>query len=147
MKGDLYQWWKRHAGLSARLLLLTVGFVMLAEVLIFAPSIGRFRLAYLQERLAAAHLAILALDATPNQDVGMELELELLQHVDAHTVALKRPGHGKLMLMTDMPPQVDASYDLSQASFLGLIRDAAVTLTAEDDRVLRLIGPSGRNHM
>jgi hypothetical protein len=31
-------------GLSARLLLLTIVFVMLAEVLIFAPSIGRFRL-------------------------------------------------------------------------------------------------------
>ena len=39
--------------LSARLLLLTILFVMVAEVLIFAPSIGRFRLVYLEERLAA----------------------------------------------------------------------------------------------
>ena len=53
------------AGLSARLLVLTVAFVMLAEVLIYAPSIGRFRSVYLQERLADAHLAILALEATP----------------------------------------------------------------------------------
>ena len=29
--------------LSARLLLLTIAFVMLAEVLIYAPSVGRFR--------------------------------------------------------------------------------------------------------
>ncbi len=56
--------------LSARLLLLTIAFVMLAEVLIYAPSVGRFRLVYLEERLAAAHLAILTLDATPDQLIG-----------------------------------------------------------------------------
>ena len=38
--------------LSARLLVLTVLFVMLSEVLIFAPSAGRFRLTYLEERSA-----------------------------------------------------------------------------------------------
>jgi signal transduction histidine kinase len=115
---------------------------MLAEVLIFAPSIARFRLTYLQERLAAAHLAILALDATPNQIIGTELELELLTHVGAHTVALQRPDRGKLMLMIDMPPAIDATYDLSKRSFFGLIRDAAVTLLADKPRVLRVIGPS-----
>ena len=53
-----------HRSLSARLLVLTVLFVMLAQVLIFAPSIGRYRLEYLTERLAQAHLALLALEAT-----------------------------------------------------------------------------------
>src|SRR3972149_6351302 len=38
--------------LSARLLVLTVFFVMLSEVLIYAPSAGRFRLTYLEQRLA-----------------------------------------------------------------------------------------------
>ena len=65
--------------LSARLLLLTVGFVMLAEVLIYAPSIGRFRLAYLEERLAAAHLAILALETTPDQMIDRHAPKEITQ--------------------------------------------------------------------
>ena len=43
--------------LSAKLLLLTIVFVMLAEVMIYAPSIARMRLVYLEERLAAAHLS------------------------------------------------------------------------------------------
>ena len=60
--------------LSARLLLLTILFVMLSEVLIFAPSIGRFRLVYLEERLAAGRLAILALEATPDHMVSEALE-------------------------------------------------------------------------
>ena len=69
-------------GLSARLLVLTIFFVMLAEVLIYAPSIGRARLVYLQERLGAAHLAILALEATPDFMVSEEIEIELMDHVD-----------------------------------------------------------------
>jgi len=98
--------------LSARLLWLTIFFVMLAEVLIYAPSAGRFRLTYLQERLASAHLAILALDATPDQMISEELERELLSHVGAYSVALTRPGAGKLLLMSSIPGTVDASYYL-----------------------------------
>ena len=46
--------------LSARLLLLTIFFVMLGEVLIFVPSVARFRLNFLENKIAAAHLAGLA---------------------------------------------------------------------------------------
>jgi uncharacterized SAM-binding protein YcdF (DUF218 family) len=64
--------------LSVRLVALTMGFVMLAEVLIFVPSIARFRLVYMEERSDAALLASLALEATPNQIVSPELEAQLL---------------------------------------------------------------------
>lgn len=131
--------------LSARLLLLTIAFVMLAEVLIYAPSVGRFRLVYLEERLAAAHLAILALDATPDQMIDKALERELLEHVRAYSVGLSRPGAGKLMLMVSAPGPVDASYDLREASFVGLIRDAFVTLLSDGERVLRVVGVSPKD--
>ncbi len=128
--------------LSARLLLLTISFVMLAEVLIYAPSIGRFRLVYLQERLAAGHLAVLALEASPDQVIGEDLERELLKHVGAYSVALTRPNQGKLMLMTTTPGPIDASYDLRAETFFGLIGDAAVTLLGDGERVLRVVGLS-----
>ena len=41
-------------GLSTKLLLLTVLFVMIAEVLIFLPSIANFKLRWLEERLGTA---------------------------------------------------------------------------------------------
>src|SRR3546814_12514015 len=81
--------------LSAKLLLLTIVFVMLAEVMIYAPSIGRMRLVYLAERLAAAHLSILALEATPDNMVSTEMEGELLPHDRTYTVGLDKPGTGK----------------------------------------------------
>ena len=43
--------------LSGRFLILTTVFVMLAEVLIFVPSIARFRQEYLQDRLERAQMA------------------------------------------------------------------------------------------
>ena len=131
--------------LSARLLLLTIAFVMLAEVLIYAPSIGRFRLVYLEERLAAAHLAILALEATPDQMIGEDLKRELLDHVGAYSVGLTRPGAGKLMLMVTTPGPVDASYDLREASFFGLIGDAFMTLMGDGGRILRVVGVSPKD--
>jgi signal transduction histidine kinase len=145
MKGKHLSLPPAAAGLSARLLLLTIAFVMLAEVLIYAPSIGRFRKVYLEERLADAHLAILALEATPDQMVSEELELELLSHVDAKMVALKKPGAGKLMLLAEQPAAIDATFDLRQASFLGLIGEAFVTLQAPPNRVLRVLGRSPKD--
>ena len=46
-------------GLSGKLLVLTTLFVMIAEVLIYVPSIANFRITWLKDRLAAAHMAAL----------------------------------------------------------------------------------------
>ncbi len=131
--------------LSARLLMLTISFVMLAEVLIYAPSIGRFRLSFLEERLAAGHLAILALEATPDNMVSAALEQELLTHVGAYTVGLKKPEGQSLMLMIETPGPVNASYDLNEGGFFGLIGDAFATMAAGDGRVLRVMGASPKD--
>jgi signal transduction histidine kinase len=128
--------------LSVRLLMLTIAFVMLAEVLIYCPSIGRFRLVYLEERLAAAHLALLALEATPDQMVGAAVESELMAHVGAYAVSLQKPGQGRLMLMVEKPPGPVVTYDLRQGGFFSLIRDAFMTLLSDDQRILRVLGPS-----
>ena len=50
--------------LSGRFLMLTIAFVMLAEVLIFVPSIARYREDFLLSRLERAQIASLALLAT-----------------------------------------------------------------------------------
>jgi hypothetical protein len=53
-------------GLSGKLLILTVFFVTLAEVLIYVPSIANFRMTWLNDRLASAHTAALVLEAAPS---------------------------------------------------------------------------------
>src|ERR1051325_11344004 len=79
-------------GLSARLLLLTVLFVMIAEVLIYVPSVANFRLAWLNDRLAAAQIAALVLDASPDQPPPGDLEMRVLSGVGAKTIAIRGGG-------------------------------------------------------
>jgi len=126
--------------LSARLLVLTAVFVMLGEVLIYVPSVSRYRLVYLQERLAAAHEATLALSAAPDGMISPELEQELLRHARVRSVALRMPDAAYLML--GAPPPVDATFDLRDPSPPWLIRDAFVALGQTENRVLRVVGPS-----
>ncbi|HTC18108.1 MAG TPA: sensor histidine kinase, partial [Stellaceae bacterium] len=110
-------------GLSARLLVLTVFFVMLSVVLIFVPSVARFRLAYLEDHIDAAHLAISALEATPDNMVSKQLTQELLAHVGAHGIVVHTPDK-TLMLAPEMPPNVDATYDLRSQGMFAMIGDA-----------------------
>lgn len=126
-------------GLSARILTLTCVFVLLGEVLIYLPSISRFRLVFLEERLAAAELAALSLDAAPGGRLEPELEARLLAYAGVGAVTLWR---GSAELMLGRIEAVDQVVDLAERSPAQLIPDALATLVAEPGRRLRVVGLS-----
>jgi signal transduction histidine kinase len=130
--------------LSARLLALAMAFVMVSEVLIFAPSAGRFRVSYLRNRLEDGNLAVLALEAAPDQAVSEALERELLGQAQAYLIALRRPDGVKLMLGQDTAPMADASYDIDDRRLLPAVGAAFSTLLQSHNRVLRVTGASPR---
>src|SRR5438552_951818 len=66
-------------GLSGKLLLLTILFVMVGEVLIFFPSIANFRITWLKGRIAQAEIAALAVEAAPDRMLSGDLKSELLK--------------------------------------------------------------------
>jgi signal transduction histidine kinase len=101
-------------GLSAKLLLLTAVFVMLAEILIFLPSVANFRINWLTDRLTAARLASLAADAHPDHDVPVSVRQELLNTAKVRYVAIKQSDMRRLVLPPDGPIDIDRSYDLRQ---------------------------------
>lgn len=130
------------SSLSARLLVFTIVFVMLAEVLIFAPSAGRYRVMYLTDRLADAHLAGLALEATPSGRVGPELEAQLLRHVGAYAIDLHLGPLVTRMLGLKTPPEPDIVVDLERESAAEMILNAFGTLMRSEPTVLRVNGRS-----
>ena len=133
---------KAFSGLSAKLLVLTVFFVMVAEFLIYTPSISRFRKDYLEEHIASAHLASLALEATPDNMVNRELEEELLYHAEAYSITLKHPTKRVLMLSKTVMPGIDVTFDMRQGDFRMWIFDAFEVLFRNDNRVMQIIGVS-----
>jgi signal transduction histidine kinase len=138
MAGQLHQP-ALHRSLSARLLVLTMAFVLLGEVLIYVPSIARFRRVYLEERIAAAHLATLSLEASPSGQVDETLEQELLSQAGILSVTLREPA---AELMLGKLPSVEQVYDLRQAGPEAMISNAFATLAHGGDRTIRVIGPS-----
>ncbi len=125
--------------LSGRFLILTVIFVMLAEVLIFVPSIARFREDYLLNRLERAQIASLALLATEGM-IDDELEAELLENAEVFNVVLRRDEIRQLILSADVIPPISDSFDLRDASAMVLIRDAMRRLWTTQDQTIRVIG-------
>lgn len=124
--------------LSGRFLILTTIFVMLAEILIFVPSIARFREDYLLNHLERAQIASLALLADDMLDP--KLEAELLENAGVFNVVLRRDEARQLMLSSPMPRPIVETFDLRDGTALVLIRDAVMRLTETDNEVIRVIG-------
>ncbi|MDJ1157699.1 HAMP domain-containing sensor histidine kinase [Chelatococcus sp. SYSU_G07232] len=127
-------------GLSARLLVLTVIFVMLAEVLIYVPSVANFRKTWLNDRLAAAQVAALVLEAVPAGGIQPGLEVKLLDGVGAQAVAVKIGGTRRLLAMSDALPEVGRTVDLRDSRWTTLIADAFSTLLRADASPIRILG-------
>jgi hypothetical protein len=125
--------------LSGRFLILTVIFVMLAEVFIFVPSVARFREDYLLARLERAQIASLALLASDGM-IDDELEYELLKNAEVMNVVLLRDETRQLILSSDAMEPVDQTYDLRDPAPWELIRDAMRRLLVVEEEVIRVIG-------
>lgn len=124
--------------LSGRLLVLTTIFVMIAEVLIFVPSIARFREDYLNNRLERAQIASLALLA--DDMIDRDLERELLANAGVYNVVLRRDRRRELVLSSEMPRAVTATFDMRDNSALVLIRDAIARYVSPKNEIIRVIG-------
>ncbi|MCA2012966.1 HAMP domain-containing sensor histidine kinase [Pararhodobacter sp. CCB-MM2] len=125
--------------LSGRFLLLTLLFVLLAEVLIFVPYVARFREDYLLTRVERAQIASLALLASDGQ-ISDKLAEELLNTAGVYNVVLRRDAVRELVLSSPVPGPVTATYDLRESSIWGLMRDGMAGLFTPDGTVIRLIG-------
>lgn len=131
--------------LSAKLLLLTIAFVMLAEVLIFLPSIARFRVSWLEERLGAGHLAALTIEAAPDQMVTADLERRLLDLAGARMIDLNLQG-GRVYMLGEIPaPGPVEDVDLRDAGVAELIVDSIRVLATQPDRMIRVTGASPKD--
>lgn len=91
--------------LSSKLLLLTIGFVMLAEMVLFVPSAAFKRQDWLLERTQQAGLLAQALTGVPDYEASEVLTQQFMTDTDVMLMAAKRDGMTELMLGA---PPIDA---------------------------------------
>jgi len=131
-------------GLSGKLLLLTILFVMIAEVLIYVPLVANFRENWLRDRLASAYTAALVLDAAPNGVVSDKLAKQILGSIGTGTraVAMKMGTQRRLLAVGDMPLPVTHMFDMRNVRDFDAIVDAFETMLDTHNDVMRVIGPA-----
>ena len=126
-------------GLSGKVLLMTVLFVMLGEVLIFLPSIANFRIQWLKGRIAQAEIAALAAEAAPDRILSSDLRSEILKGAGVLVVSLTRGDKRQLMLRSETDHMIDASYDLREVQWLPAVVDAFEVMLGREERVIGVL--------
>ncbi|MDX3926568.1 MAG: HAMP domain-containing sensor histidine kinase [Shinella sp.] len=133
------------SGLSGKLLLLTIAFIMLAEVLIFVPSVANMRLRWLNDRLNTAAAASVVVDGMPGLELPEALQKDTLMATGTKAIALRRADSSRMVATYDIPYRVDAKYNLTDVPALTSIRDAFDTMLFGGNRIIRVYGPVGES--
>ncbi len=129
-------------GLSGKLLVLTILFVMIAEVLIYVPSVANFRVTWLKDRLATGYTAALVLDAAPNRMVPDSLAKQILDSIGAHAVAMKMGSRRLLLAVGDKTPTVANTFDMRNVRTYDAIVNAFAMMLDTRNDVMRVVGPA-----
>jgi signal transduction histidine kinase len=114
-------------------------FVALAGVLILPPSLAQFEDTWLYDRLRAAELASLAVDAAPNQVVSDKISSQLLNGAGVVSVAVQSGGVRRLLLaaprMARTPYLVDLRSGYAATSLIAPFQ----TLLGGRGRMVRVV--------
>lgn len=129
--------------LSTKLIFLTIFFVMLAEILIFVPSVANFRMRWLEDRLNTAAVAAVVL--ANSTDLSRVMQDDVLMATGAKALVLREQGVSRLLAVESMPPEVDRHIDLQNTNAVQAIVDAFDTMFSGGARTIRVTGPVGHS--
>ena len=128
--------WMR--GLSARLLLLTVLIVALANLLILPPNLAAFEEQWLLDRLRAAELATLVEETAPGGVVTDRVRTKLLATAEVVSVALQVEGERRLILQAPRLKRTPYLVDLRRQTPMSWL-EPFQTLTGGGDGMVRVM--------
>ena len=126
--------------LLARVLWLTVLFILLAEVVLWIPSVARYHQDKLMGKLSAAQIAVITLDQISPDELRPELKRELLLNAGVRAIALRRNQTRQLYLAEPMPPNVGTTFETRDISMVTAIYQAFNTLFYAQGRTMRVVG-------
>ncbi|MGD0762733.1 MAG: HAMP domain-containing sensor histidine kinase [Roseiarcus sp.] len=131
---------RRAFGLAGRLLLLTIGFVLLAMALIYASRLSAYRDNWLHGRLMVAHTAMLLFGETADQELPKELATKILDSVGAETIVVTLPNQRRLVATSGLERPIGDTYELDDPSMMEGNQAAFRTLFAKPGSLVRVVG-------
>jgi signal transduction histidine kinase len=125
--------------LSGRLLLLTIVYVLLTEVVILLPTLGRYHRSLLESHIANAEIAILPFTEASGAKLSQGLRTQLLERAGATAVMLQRPDQHELFLANEEPSHFDLTIDLREQNPFAQISEALDCLFNGGNRILHIV--------
>jgi signal transduction histidine kinase len=126
-------------GLSARLLLLAALFAVGAELLILIPSLAAYQEGRLLDRIRAAELASLAVEAAPSRTVSDRMSAQLLNGAGVVSVAVQSSGVRRLLLAAPRMKRAPELVDLRSRNPLIYLAQPFYTLASPDSQFVRVV--------
>ncbi|WP_316857958.1 HAMP domain-containing sensor histidine kinase [uncultured Cohaesibacter sp.] len=127
-------------GLSLKLLILTLLFVMLSEILIFVPSISKFRHDWLTRKLELTEVAARIYTKSPSHLMNQELAEDLLKRLKINTLALRTDTQRRMLAMMEAPGEIERDDDIEAMNPFQKISAAFDTLIWGEGRYIRIVG-------
>ncbi len=124
---DKRSWHFNTRSLPVKLLLCTILFVFIAEVLVFVPSVAKYRAVWLQERIERAYVASESLEMATGDFVDGNKAARLFSSAEILGVTIERKGQSQLVLAPDLAVLHDAKFtniNLGKSSVFDLVGDA-----------------------
>ncbi len=128
----------RRRTLSVRILLLTVGVVLLTELLVFLPGLAWERRVWLTSRATWSHIAALSAARAPGGSVDPSTREELLRLAGTLAVVLHEPQGDVLALKADPTIVPSKTIDLRTETELGGMARAVRTLFGPGRGIIQL---------
>ncbi|MEQ7155046.1 sensor histidine kinase [Brevundimonas aurifodinae] len=125
-------------GLQSRLLILTVLFTLAVGALIMLPNAANFHETWLQDRLQAAELASVGVEALPYNAVDDETAEQLLRIGGVSAVAISDQGVMRQLLRAPDLPRAPDFIDLRRRNTGARLWEPIETLMAGPDRSIRV---------
>lgn len=125
-------------GLSSRLLILTVLFVALAELLILPPALAQFEEGWLLERVRTAEVASVGVELAPDQVVSSSQASKLLNGAGVVLVAVQSDGVRRLLLASPLD-QTPYLVDLRENNLASVWSAPFQTLFGGEGRMVRVV--------
>jgi signal transduction histidine kinase len=143
LRAPLKRAWSLAArSLSGRLLLVTLGYLLASEILIFLPAIGLYERELLDDHILSAELTIMPFAEMGAKRLPRELSEDLLQHTDADLVLLKRPYQRDFYQIGAMHSRIDRTIDLTSDTLISDIINGMECLIDGGSRTLQVVAPT-----